>query len=293
MDNLQRCKAFKFRGALSKVSTLPKGSTIVCASAGNHSQGCSLSAKLCGMKCIVYMPETAPITKVAATRHYGAEVKQVGASFDAANEQCQKDCKEHPDWIFVPPFDCNEVIAGQGTISLELIEQVKDIDYVVVAVGGGGLAAGVGIGIKALSPKTKIIAVNAAIRPATYIKYKKEKGQEYDKSVEEAQKSSEKPLADGIAVINPGKITFPYLLKVVDDFVVVTEEEIAKTIAIIAERCKLIVEGAGASTIAAVLFNKFTFAPNSKIICVASGGNIEMRRLADCYEKSKDYLNSI
>lgn len=293
MDNLQRCKAFKFRGALSKISTLPKGSTVVCASAGNHSQGCSLSSKLCGMKCIVYMPETAPKSKVMATKHYGAEVKQIGPSFDVANEQCQKDCKEHPDWTFVPPFDCNEVIAGQGTISLELVEQVKDIDYVVVAVGGGGLAAGVGVGMKTMSPNTKIIAVNAAIRPATYIKYKKEKGQEYDKSVEEAQKSPDKPLADGIAVINPGKVTFPYVLKYVDDFVVVTEDEISKAIALLAERCKLIVEGAGASTVAAVLFKKFNFAPNSKIICVTSGGNIEMSRLAECYEKSKEYLNTV
>ena len=195
LENLQRCKAFKFRGALSKVSTLKKGSTIVCASAGNHSQGCSLSAKLCGMKCIVYMPKTAPQSKVDATRGYGAEVRQYGDSFDEANAQCIKDCSENPDWTFVPPFDCNEVIAGQGTIALELLEQMDKIDYVVVAVGGGGLAAGVGVAMKAKSPNTKVIAVNGAIRPATYIKYKTEKGQEFDQTVLEAQKSPDKPLA--------------------------------------------------------------------------------------------------
>lgn len=195
MENLQRCKAFKFRGALSKISTLPKGSTCVCASAGNHSQGCSLSAQICGMKMIVYMPETAPQSKVDATRGYGAEVRQVGQSFDESNAQSIKDCEANPDWTFVPPFDCNEVIAGQGTIGLEICEQEQNIDYVVVAVGGGGLAAGVSVAIKEKSPNTKIIAVNAAIRPASYIKYKTEKGQEWDKSVLEAQKSKDKPLA--------------------------------------------------------------------------------------------------
>lgn len=290
MEVLQRCKAFKFRGALSKISTLPKGSTIVCASAGNHSQGCSLSAQICGMKAIVYMPNTAPQSKVEATKHYGAEVRQYGQSFDEANEQCQKDVAANPSWTFVPPFDCNEVIAGQGTIALEINEQLKDVDYVVIAVGGGGLAAGVGLAFKSISPKTKVIAVNAEIRPATYIKYKTAKGEKVDEKVYEAQKSDAKPLADGIAVINPGKITFPYLVKYVDDFVVVSELEIAKAISLIAERCKIIVEGAGASTVAAVLFKKFSFPKGAKIVCVTSGGNIELKRFSECYELSKDFL---
>ncbi len=207
LEQLQRCKAFKFRGALSKISTLPKGTMVACASAGkkqnillfyfigNHSQGCSLSSQLLGMKCVVYMPTTAPVTKVAATKHYGAEVRQVGKSFDESNAQCLKDCEANPDWTFVPPFDCNEVIAGQGTIGLEIMEQVKQIDYIVAAVGGGGLCAGIGVAVKAISPKTKVIAVNAAIRPATYIKWKTEKGEKWDKSVLETQKKPDKPLA--------------------------------------------------------------------------------------------------
>lgn len=291
MEVLQRCKAFKFRGALSKISTLPKGSTICCASAGNHSQGCSLSAQLCGINCIVYMPETAPITKVYATKHYGAEVIQYGQSFDEANEKCQSDLKEHPERIFVPPFDCNEVIAGQGTIGIEILDQVHMPDYVVVAVGGGGLAAGTLVAIKSISPKTKVICVNAAIRPATYLQYKQAKGQKFDESVLEAQKSKEKPIADGIAVLNPGKITFPYIEKFADDFVVVTEDEISKAISLVAERMKIIVEGAGASTIAAVLFKKFEFNKEDKIVCVASGGNIELGRFMECVERSKDYLD--
>lgn len=290
MDCLQRCKAFKFRGALSKVSTLPKGSTICCASAGNHSQGCSLSAQLCGMKCIVYMPLTAPGSKVRATKHYGADVRQVGQNFDEANAQCLKDCEANPDWTFVPPFDCNEVIAGQGTIAMEIYEQVQDVDYIVVAVGGGGLAAGVCVATKAISPKTKVIAVNASLRPATYLKYKKEKGLPFDETVEEYSKQPLKPLADGIAVINPGKVTFPYVVKYVDDFVVVTEEEIEKAIALLGERNKIIAEGAGASTVAAVLFKKFNYEPGAKIVCAVSGGNIELSRFAECYEHSKQYL---
>ncbi|EAX95826.1 Pyridoxal-phosphate dependent enzyme family protein [Trichomonas vaginalis G3] len=284
LETLQRCRAFKFRGALSKISTLPKGSTIVCASAGNHSQGCALSAQICGMKCIVYMPITAPITKVDATRGYGAEVRQYGFSFDEANKKCAEDLAANPDWIFVPPFDSDEVIAGQGTIGLEIAQQVPDVDTVVVAVGGGGLAAGTAVAIKALCPKARVIAVNAAVRPASYLKYKNFKGQEIDQNT--TTKFIGNPLADGIAVINPGKVTFPYIEQLVDDFVVVTEDEISTAIAYLAERTKMICEGAGASPFAAVLFKKFEYRPDEKIVCVLSGGNIELPMLARCIDRA-------
>ena len=284
LETLQRCRAFKFRGALSKVSTLPKGSTIVCASAGNHSQGCALSAQLCGMKCIVYMPLTAPVTKVDATRGYGAEVRQYGLSFDEAAKQCQEDLAKNPDWIFVPPFDCDEVIAGQGTIGLEIAQQVPDVDTVVVQVGGGGLCAGVAVAIKALCPKARVIAVQASVRPACYLKYKKLKGGEIDPSCD--KKFIGNPLADGIAVINPGKITFPYIEKLVDDFVVVTEDEIAQSIAMLAERSKVICEGAGASAFAAVLAKKFTLREDEKVVCIMSGGNIELPMLSRCIDRA-------
>jgi threonine dehydratase len=290
LEMLQRCKAFKFRGALSKITTLPKGSTIVCASAGNHSQGCALSAQICGLKCIVYMPETAPEAKVAATKGYGAEVRQYGETFDDANKKCLEDLKKDPSLIFVPPFDDVEVMAGQGTIGLEILEDLKDVDTVVVSVGGGGLCAGICIAIKTLKPNCRIIAVNGALFPNTYLKYQKEKNREIDPASETEPLTGKKPLADGIAVKIPGTLTFPYISKYVDEFVVVTEKEIACAIGMLAQRVKCVVEGAGASTFAAVLFKKFKYEKDEKIVCVLSGGNIAMERLSECFEESKEYL---
>ncbi|MCQ2383192.1 MAG: threonine/serine dehydratase [Clostridia bacterium] len=290
MDMLQRCRAFKFRGALSKISTLPKGSTICCASAGNHSQGCALSAQLMGIKCIVFMPETAPKAKVIATRNYGAEVRQFGQTFDEANAKCKEFVSQNSDVIFVPPFDDENVIAGQGTIALEINEQIKEIDTVVVAVGGGGLASGVGLAIKSLRPNVRVIAVNAAKAANTYIKYQRAKGREIDPNALSEPKNDRKPLADGINVVIPGTMTFPYVLKYVDEFVVVTEHEIACAIALLAERAKVCVEGAGASTLAALLFNKFEHKMNENVVCILSGGNIPLSRLTECFVEAKDYL---
>jgi threonine dehydratase len=290
LEMLQRCKAFKFRGALSKISTLPKGSTIACASAGNHSQGCALSAKLSGIKCIVYMPETAPEAKVLATKGYGAEVRQYGQTFDEANEKCKEDLKKEPEIIFVPPFDDLYVMAGQGTIGLEIAEELKNIQTVVVSVGGGGLCAGVCVAIKSLIPKCRIIAVNAALFPNTYIKYQKEKNRKIDPLAETEPLTGKKPLADGIDVKVPGKLTYPYVSKYVDEFVVVSENEIACAISVLAQRVKIIVEGAGAATLAAVLYKKFKYEKDENIICILSGGNIPLTRLVDCFKESEDYL---
>ena len=290
LEMLQRCKAFKFRGALSKISTLPKGSTIACASAGNHSQGCALASKICGINCVVYMPETAPQAKVAATKGYGAEVRQFGQTFDEANKKCLEDLKKETETIFVPPFDDLDVMAGQGTIGLEIYEDLKDVQTVVVSVGGGGLCAGVATAIKALAPKCRIVAVNAALFPNTYIKYQKEKGREIDPLAESEPKTGKAPLADGIAVKVPGTLTFPYISKYVDEFVVVSEDEIAIAIAVLAQRAKCVVEGAGASTLAAVLFNKFKYEKGENIVCIMSGGNITLKRLAECFDKAGDYL---
>lgn len=290
LEMLQRCKAFKFRGALSKISKLPKGSTIACASAGNHSQGCALASKICNIKCIVYMPETAPQAKVAATRGYGAEVRQYGQTFDDANKKCLEDLEKEKQIIFVPPFDDLDVMAGQGTIGLEIYEDLKDIQTVVVSVGGGGLCAGVATAIKALAPKCRIIAVNAALFPNTYIKYQKEKGREIDPIAESEPKTGQKPLADGIAVKVPGTLTFPYISKYVDEFVVVSEKEISTAIAVLAQRSKCVVEGAGASTLAAVLFKKFKYEKGENIVCVLSGGNITLQRLSECFKDAEEYL---
>lgn len=290
LEMLQRCKAFKFRGALSKISTLPKGSTIACASAGNHSQGCALASKICGIKCIVYMPETAPQAKVAATKGYGAEVRQYGQTFDEANKKCLEDLEKEKSIIFVPPFDDLDVMAGQGTIGLEIYEDLKNVQTVVVAVGGGGLCAGVATAIKALSPKCRIIAVNAALFPNTYLKFQKDKGRPIDPIAESEPKTGKKPLADGIAVKVPGTLTYPYVSKYVDEFVVVSEEEISLAIAVLAQRAKCVVEGAGASTLAAVLFKKFKYEKGENIVCVLSGGNITLPRLSECFKNAEEYL---
>jgi threonine dehydratase len=293
LEMLQRCKAFKFRGALSKISTLPKGSKIACASAGNHSQGCALASKICGINCVVYMPETAPQAKVAATRGYGAEVRQYGQTFDDANKKCLEDLKVEKDLIFVPPFDDFDVMAGQGTIGLEIYEDLKDVQTVVVSVGGGGLCAGVATAIKALSPKCRIVAVNAALFPNTYLKYQKEKGREIDPLAESEPKTGKKPLADGIAVKVPGSLTYPYISKYVDEFVVVSEREISLAIAVLSQRCKCVVEGAGASTLAAVLFHKFKYEKGENIVCIMSGGNIPLEKLCECFSEAEEYLEKM
>ena len=292
LEMLQRCRAFKFRGALSKITTLPKGSKIVCASAGNHSQGCALSAKLCDIKCIVYMPETAPEEKVQATKSYGAEVRQYGKNFDEANEKCQEDLKKDPELIFVPPFNDIEVMAGQGTIGLEICEDLKNVQTVVVSVGGGGQCAGVCVAVKSLIPNCRTIAVSGAKFPNTYIKYQKVKNKKIDHITETEPLTDKKALADGLAVTVPGEMTFPYVSKYADEFVVVSEKEIACAISLLAQRCKIVVEGAGAATLAAVLFKKFKYEKGENIVCILSGGNIPLTRLCECFIESKDYLKS-
>jgi threonine dehydratase len=143
MESLQRCKAFKFRGALNKLRTLPPGTTVCCCSAGNHSQGVALSATLCGCRSVIFMPETAPAAKVQATKHYGGDVIQTGANFDEAKAACMNALAEHEDWVFVPPYNDRHIIAGTGTIALEILKQLPDVDTIVVPIGGGGLISGV------------------------------------------------------------------------------------------------------------------------------------------------------
>ena len=283
LETLQRCRAFKFRGALSKITKLPPGSTVCCVSAGNHSQGVALSATLCGMTSKVYMPITAPIAKVNATEGYGATVIQAGLSFEEASAKCQEDRLAHPDWIFIPPFDDRDVMAGQGTIGLEILDQIPDVDTVVVAVGGGGLAAGVATAIKSIKPSCRVIAVNASVRANTYKKFQECKGRKIE-GVEENFKGV--PLADGINVKVPGHLTFPIVEKYVDEFVIVSEDDIAESIALLAERAKIISEGAGAAPFAALLKKKFEYKSGEKIVCIVSGGNIELTMLSRCIDRS-------
>jgi threonine dehydratase len=177
MELLQRCKAFKFRGALNKVRTLPAGATVVTCSAGNHSQGVALAARLCGSRSVIYMSEIAPVSKVEATRHYGGEVIQVGNSFDEAKDACLEAVKAHDDWYFVHPFNDKYVIAGTGTIGLEILDQCPAVETIVMSIGGGGLISGVSFVAKSLKPSVRIIGVQLASCPHTYRRFHEERGE--------------------------------------------------------------------------------------------------------------------
>ena len=290
LEMLQRCKTFKFRGALSKISTLPKGSTVTCTSSGNHSQGCALASKIYGLNCIVYMPENAPEAKVAATKGYGAEVRQHGHTYEDAHKKCMEDLEKNKNLIYIEPSDDLEVMAGQGTIGLEIYEDLKGVETVVIPVGGGGLCAGVATAIKSLVPKCRIVAVTAALYPNTYLKYQKEKGRDIDPLAESEPKTGKEPLAECLAVKVPGNFTYPYISKYVDEFVVVSEKEISIAIAVLAQRAKCIVEGAGAASLAAVLFHKFKFQKGEHIVCIMSGGNIPLTKLSECFDEAEEYL---
>ena len=282
LETMQRCKAFKFRGALNKLRTIEPGKTVVAVSAGNHSQGVALAAGLCGCHAIIYMPEIAPAAKVQATQHYGGEVIQKGNQFDDAKAEMMKALEEHPDWIFVPPYNDKYIIAGTATIGAEICEQLPDVDTVVVPIGGGGLISGVAFAVKSINPKTRIIGVQMASCPNTFIKFNEKKHRDISGLAHEALT----PLADGIAVKSPGDLNLQIIYDMVDEVVVVNEDEVASSVALMAERAKVISEGAGATPLAAILNKKFSFKPNEKIVCVVSGGNIPLRMLSRCIDRA-------
>jgi threonine dehydratase len=282
MESLQRCKAFKFRGALNKLRTLPAGTTVCCCSAGNHSQGVALSATLCGCRSVIFMPETAPAAKVQATKHYGGDVIQTGANFDEAKAACMNALAEHDDWVFVPPYNDRHIIAGTGTIALEILKQLPDVDTIVVPIGGGGLISGVAYVAKTLKPGVRIIGVQMASCPITYKKFHERRGEPATVTAQEAVT----PLSDGIQVKSPGDLNLTIIHQFVDDVVVVTEDEVAMSIALLAERGKIIAEGAGATPLAAVLAKKFAFKPDEKIVGIVSGGNIQLSMFARCIERA-------
>jgi threonine dehydratase len=282
MECLQRCKAFKFRGALNKLRTLPPGTTVCCCSAGNHSQGVALSATLCGCRSIIFMPETAPSAKVQATQHYGGEVVQIGPNFDEAKAACMRALDEHSDWVFVPPFNDPAVIAGAGTIGLEILEQIPEVDTIVVPIGGGGLLSGVAYVAKSIKPSVRVIGVQMASCPAAFKKFHEHKGSE----IAVAAKEAITPLSDGIQVKVPGELNMAIIYEYVDDLVVVTEDEVAVAVALLAERGKWVSEGAGATSFAAILAKKFAFSPDEKIVAIISGGNIQLSMFARCIDRA-------
>jgi len=276
IENLQKTGSFKVRGALNKMKTLTKEELargVVCASAGNHAQGVALSAKLLGAKCIVVMPEGAPIYKIQATRSYGAEVVLYGPNFDECNAYAIK-LAEEKKAVFIAPFDDPEVIAGQGTIGLEIMHDMPDCDAILVPIGGGGLISGVAASAKAINPKVKIIGVEpenaACMRQAIH-------------AGAICPLTSATTVADGVAVKTPGKLTFAICSQLLDDVITVSEAEIYNTILIMAERMKMIAEGAGAVAPAAVAFNKYR--TSGKTVAIVSGGNIDMNMLDRIMEK--------
>ena len=276
-ENLQRTGSFKIRGALNFMTAQPKdvlAKGVITASAGNHAQGVAFSADLLGVRCQVYMPETTPLQKIHATKEYGAEVVVVGKNFDEAYEAACK-AQQESGSIFVHPFEDPLVMAGQGTIGLEIVEDLPDVATVVVPIGGGGLISGIATAIKEKNPRVRIIGVESAVAPSMH--YSLIKGALVETPISVG-------LADGIAVKKVGKNTFPIIRKLVEEVVLVTEEEIAQAIVVLLERTKLLVEGAGAVTLAALLHDRVAN-DGGKTVCLLSGGNIDVKTISMVVER--------
>ena len=269
-ENLQLTGSFKLRGAFFKIASLPQdGREIVACSAGNHSQGVSLAAGKLKRKAVIFMPSIAPISKVEATRKLGAEVHLVDGVYDDAYLAAESYCREH-DSIFVHPFDDEDVIAGQGSIALEILEQYPDVDTVLVPVGGGGLLSGVAFTLKQLKPDCKVYGVQAAGAPGMCKAFAEHRAVTLEKV---------STFADGIAVKTPGELTCELCCKYADGIVTVSDDEIATAILTLMEKQKLVAEGAGAAGVAAVLAKKIDLS-GRKVCAVVSGGNIDVNILS-------------
>lgn len=271
-ENLQVTGSFKLRGAYYKISKLTKEQKekgIIACSAGNHAQGVALAAQKSGIKATIFIPATAPISKVEATRKYGADIKLIDGVYDDAYEASCRFQKE-TQGEFIHPFNDEDVIAGQGTIGLEILDQLHDLEAVIVQIGGGGLISGIAYAIKQLKPSCKVYGVQAQGAGSMYQSFVN-------------KKILELPVvhtfADGTAVKKPGDLTFDLCMKYVDDIVTVSDDEIASAILALMERQKLVAEGAGALSVAAAMFNKLPI-DNKKTACIVSGGNIDVNILS-------------
>lgn len=272
-ENLQVTGSFKVRGAYYKISQLneeEKSRGVIACSAGNHAQGVALASKKFGIKSIICMPDGAPLSKVEATKSYGAEVVLVPGVYDDAHNRAEE-LKAKKGYTFIHPFDDEDVIAGQGTIGLEIAEQIKDADAVIVPVGGGGLISGVAFAIKSLNPKIRVYGVQAAGAPSMLNSLE-------HKKIETLPSVS--TVADGIAVKEPGRLTFDLCSRYVDGIVSVTDDQVSAAILALIEKQKMIAEGAGAVALAAVLFNKLPDVAGKKVVCLISGGNIDVTILS-------------
>jgi threonine dehydratase len=271
-ENLQLTGSFKLRGAYYKISQLSdeeKARGVIACSAGNHAQGVALGATHNGIKSLICLPAGAPISKVEATKGYGAEVCLVPGVYDDAYAKAIE-LRDSKGYTFVHPFDDPKVIAGQGTIGLEILEQLPDVQSVVVPIGGGGLIAGVAFAIKTLRPDVKVYGVQATGAPSM------------ERSIHQGEKihlDNVSTIADGIAVKQPGDLTYELCRQYVDEIVTVNDDEIAAAILALMERQKVVAEGAGAVSVAAVMFGKLPIKEGEKVVCVVSGGNIDVNML--------------
>lgn len=271
-ENLQLTGSFKVRGAAYKISRLTdeeKAKGVIACSAGNHAQGVALAAARNNIKSVICLPDGAPISKVEATRAYGAQIEMVEGVYDDAYKRALE-LKDEKGFTFIHPFDDDYVIAGQGTIALEILNENPDVEAIVVPVGGGGLISGIAYTIKALRPDVKVYGVQAAGAPSMVESVSKGKILTLD---------SVKTIADGIAVKQPGENTFEICSKYVDDIVTVTDDEIATAILTLMERQRLVAEGAGAVSVAAVMFDKVPV-KGKNTVCIVSGGNIDVTILS-------------
>ena len=267
-ENLQVTGSFKVRGACYKISQLTdeeKARGVIACSAGNHAQGVALGASFNKIKSLICLPDGAPISKVEATRRYGADICLVPGVYDDAYQKAIRLRDEH-GYTFVHPFDDENVIAGQGTIGLELLEQLPGVEVVLVPIGGGGLASGVAFAIKSLNPKVQVWGVQAAGAPSMYQSL-------VDHQI--LRLNAVNTIADGIAVKEPGALTYDICQQYLDGVVTVTEDEICAAILALIEQQKMVAEGAGAVSVAAAMFNKVPVA-GKKTICIVSGGNIDV-----------------
>ena len=271
-ENLQITGSFKVRGSAYKMAMLTeeeKKRGVIACSAGNHAQGVALAATKNGIPSLICLPDTAPISKVEATKGYGAEVCLVEGCYDDAYQKALE-LKEQEGYTFIHPFDDENVIAGQGTVALEILNELDDIDGIIVPVGGGGLIAGIAYTVKQIRPSVKIYGVQMAGAPGMYNSLKDGELQCLD---------SVSTIADGIAVKKPGENTYALVKQYVDEIALVTDDEVSTAILALIEKQKMIAEGAGAAAVAAVMFRKFPL-EGKRVVAVVSGGNIDVTSLS-------------
>ena len=277
-ENMQVTGSFKLRGAYFKTASLTEEEAkkgVIACSAGNHAQGVALAAQKKGIPAVICMPEAAPLAKVEATRGYGAEVVLVKGVYDDAAAKA-KELQAEKGYTFLHPFNDEYVMAGQGTVGLEIMEEVADAEVVLVPIGGGGLISGVAFAIKQINPNCKVYGVQAAGAPSMLNSIK-------DGKIETL--ASVSTMADGIAVKQPGDLTFEMCQKYVDGIVTVTEDEIATAILLLIEKHKMVAEGAGAVSVAAAMHNKVDI-KGKKTVCVVSGGNVDVNILDRIIDKA-------